>query len=129
MKKYSQWLIRIAVLCSIVGAMLGSDMAGRKDYSLIPVHSHILVVGWLTLFVYGVFYYVFKELHMLKIAKIQAVLAMLGGPLLPLGMLFYYKFDHPLALLGFIIAGTILLISLILFGIIVFFDKKVFAED
>src|SRR5689334_17767745 len=93
MLNYSKWLIRTAVVFSIIGAIIGSDMAGRRDLSLIPVHSHILVVGWLSLFAYGIFYYVFPTPEKLRIAKVQAVLALLGGFLLPLGMLVYNKFD------------------------------------
>lgn len=129
MLNYSKWLIRTAVVFSIVGAILGSDMAGRQDYSLIPVHSHILVVGWLSLFAYGIFYYVFPTPEKLRIAKVQAVLALLGGFLLPLGMLVYNKFDSLFTTLVFIGGGTILLVSMLLFGFLVFFDKKLFSKS
>lgn len=128
MLNYSKWLIRIAVVFSIIGAMLGSDMAGRKDLSLIPVHSHILVVGWLSLFAYGIFYYVFPTPDKLRTAKVQAVLALLGGLLLPLGMLVYNRFDSLFTTLVFIGGGTILLVSMLLFGYLVFFDKKLFVK-
>lgn len=128
MINYSKWLIRAAVVFSIIGAMLGSDMAGRKDLSLIPVHSHILVVGWLSLFAYGIFYYVFPEPKKLKIAKAQAVLALLGGFLLPLGMLLYNKFDSTFSTIFFIVGGTILLVGMLLFAFLVFFDKSLFTK-
>ncbi|MGN7381543.1 hypothetical protein ACTHRH_06320 [Paenibacillus sp. SAFN-117] len=125
---YSKWLIRVAVVFSVMGALLGSDMAGRKDYSFIPVHSHILVVGWLSLFAYGIFYYVFPEPQKLKLAKVQAILSMLGAMLLPLGMLLYNKAYNGFTTGLFIGGGTILLIGMLLFAFLVFFDKQLFTK-
>ncbi|GIP35648.1 hypothetical protein [Paenibacillus sp. J2TS4] len=128
MLTHSKWLIRAAVVFSIVGAILGSDMAGRKDYSLIPVHSHILVVGWLSLYAYGIFYYVFPQPQKLKLAKVQAVLAIIGALLLPVGMLLYNQSNNPLTTILFIGGGSILLVGMFLFAFLVFFDKNLFSK-
>lgn len=45
MTNYAKWLIRISAIYALIGALIGSDLAGRKDYSLVPSHAHILVVG------------------------------------------------------------------------------------
>jgi len=126
---YAKWLIRIAAVYSLIGALLGSDLAGRKDFSMVPGHAHILVVGWLTLFAYGVFYFIFKDINMKKTAKLQAWTSLLGGGLMPLSMLIYYKNETSLTTLMFILTAAILLLAIILFTVLVFFDKKVFARD
>jgi len=125
---YSKWLIRIAALYSLIGALIGSDMAGRENYSMVPVHAHILVVGWLTLFAYGLFYYVFKEIGMIRTAKLQAWTALVGGGLMPFGMMAYYQSENTATLLSFIIPASVLLIAIVLFIVILFFDKKLFAR-
>jgi len=125
---YSKWLIRIAAIYSLIGALIGSDMAGREDYSMIPVHAHILVVGWLTLFAYGIFYYVFKEIGMVRTAKLQAWTALIGGGLMPFGMLAYYKAENTATLLSFIVPASVLLVSIALFVVLLFFDKRLFAR-
>ncbi|QJD86901.1 hypothetical protein [Cohnella herbarum] len=125
---YSKWLIRVAAIYSLIGALIGSDMAGREDYAMIPVHAHILVVGWLTLFAYGMFYYVFKEISMVRTAKLQAWTSLIGGGLMPFGMLLYYKSENTATLLAFIIPASILLLAIALFIVILFFDKKLFAR-
>ncbi|WP_342748181.1 hypothetical protein [Virgibacillus ndiopensis] len=51
MNKYSKILLRFSALFALVGAFLGSHMAGAGGYAFKTVHAHILVVGWLTLFV------------------------------------------------------------------------------
>lgn len=129
MTNYAKWLIRIAAVYSLIGALLGSDLAGRKDFSMVPGHAHILVVGWLTLFAYGVFYFIFKDINMKKTAKLQAWTSLLGGGLMPLSMLIYYKNETSLTTLMFILTAAILLLAIILFTVLVFFDKKVFARD
>jgi len=129
MRSYSKWLIRISAIYALIGALMGSDIAGRKDYTMVPAHAHILVVGWLTLFAYGIFYYVFKNISMMKTAKLQAWTSLIGGGLMPIGMLAYYKAENTVTLLGFIVPACILLAAIFLFLVILFFDKKLFASD
>jgi hypothetical protein len=129
MRNYSKWLIRVAAIYSLIGALMGSDIAGREDYTMVPAHAHILVVGWLTLFAYGIFYYVFKELSMKRTAKLHAWTSLIGGGLMPLGMLLYNKMESTATLLAFIIPAVILLVAIVLFILILFFDKKLFARD
>lgn len=128
MNTYSKWLLRIAAIYALIGALMGSDLAGRKDYTMVPAHAHILVVGWLTLFAYGIFYYVFKNISMVKTAKVQAWTSIIGGGLMPMGMLLYYKAESTATLLAFIIPAAILLLAIFLFVILLFFDKKLFEK-
>lgn len=129
MVTYSKWLIRISAVYSLIGAMIGSDLAGRKDYTMVPGHAHILVVGWLTLFAYGIFYYVFKEISMKKTAKLHAWTSLIGGGLMPISMLVYYKNENTLTTITFISSASILLLAIILFAILLFFDKKIFTRN
>lgn len=129
MVTYSKWLIRISAVYSLIGAMIGSDLAGRKDYTMVPGHAHILVVGWLTLFAYGIFYYVFKEISMKKTAKLHAWTSLIGGGLMPISMLVYYKNENTLTTITFISSASILLLAIILFTILLFFDKKIFTRN
>ena len=129
MNNYTKWLIRVAALYSLIGAFMGSDIAGRKDYTMVPAHAHILVVGWLTLFAYGVFYQVFKKVSRVKTAKWQVMTSLIGGGLMPLGMLLYYKMENTFTLLAFIIPASILLLAILLFVVIVFFDKNIFSRE
>ncbi|GAB6929045.1 hypothetical protein JCM10914A_30280 [Paenibacillus sp. JCM 10914] len=129
MLNYGKWLMRIAAIYMLMGALIGADMAGRSSYSMVAGHAHILVVGWLTLFAYGMFYYVFREkLSMKKTASLHFLTSMIGGGLMPIGMLLYYQMQNTATLLGFIIPASILLIAAVLFIIILFFDKKLFSN-
>ncbi|MNJ42872.1 hypothetical protein D3C77_378520 [compost metagenome] len=129
MVKYSKWLIRIAAIYSLIGALIGADMAGRYDYTLTPAHAHILVVGWLTLFAYGMFYYIFKEISMVRTAKLHVWCSIIGGGLMPFGMLVYYKIQNTATLLAFILPACVLLLAIALFIVILFFDKRLFGAN
>lgn len=128
MTVYSKWLIRISAVYALIGAMLGSDIAGRKDYTMVPGHAHILVIGWLTLFAYGIFYYVFKEIGMKKTAILHVWSSLIGGGLMPLSMLVYYQMENTVTMITFITTASILLFGIILFTVLLFFDKKIFQD-
>lgn len=129
MLNYSKWFMRLAAIYALIGAVIGSDLAGRQDYSLKPVHAHILVVGWLTLFAYGLFYYIFKDkISMIRTASLHVWTSMIGGGLLPLGMLLYYKFRGTATLISFILPASVLLVGMALFVVLLFMDKKLFAD-
>ena len=50
---------RVAVLYAILGMALGIYMAASRDFSLRPAHAHWLLLGWVSMFLYGVFYKLF----------------------------------------------------------------------
>lgn len=128
MVKYSKWLMRISAVYALIGALIGSDVAGRKDYAMVPGHAHILVVGWLTLFAYGIFYQIFRDIGMVRTAKLHAWTSLIGGGLMPLSMLVYYMNENTATMITFIASATVLLLAIILFVILLFFDKKIFAN-
>ncbi|MFD0959968.1 hypothetical protein [Paenibacillus chungangensis] len=129
MHNYSKWLMRMAAIYALIGALIGSDVAGRKEYTMVPGHGHILVVGWLTLFVYGLFYHVFQEIGMKRTAKLHVWTSIIGGGLMPLSMLAYYTNENTVTLITFISSASVLLLAIILFVILMFFDKKIFAKN
>lgn len=126
-EKWSLWLIRIAALFGLVGTVLGSHMAGSGSYAFRPIHAHILLVGWLSMFAWGVFYRIYK-VHAKKLVTVHGWTAIIGSIGLTTGM--WLQFMKPfgvnetLALLFYIIGGTILLVSFGLFVIITFLIEK-----
>ena len=122
-RKWGIRLIRLAAIFGLIGAFLGSHMAGSGSYQFRPIHAHILVVGWLSVFAWGIFYSVFK----IKSAKLVAAhgwTAIIGSIGLTVGMwlntLKPFGINDTFALLFYIIGGSILLISFGLFIISTF---------
>lgn len=117
-RKWGMRLIRVAAIFGLIGAILGSHMAGSMSYQFKPIHAHILVVGWLSVFAWGIFYSVFT-LKKKALVAIHGWTAMIGSIGLTIGMwlntLKPFNINSTVALLIYIIGGTVLLISFGLF--------------
>ena len=73
-KKWSLRLIQFSAIFGFLGTYLGSHMAGQMDYALRPIHAHILLVGWLSVFAWGVFY----RLYTVKYKKLVTIHGLTG---------------------------------------------------
>lgn len=126
-KKWSIRLIQLAAIFGLIGAVLGSDMAGSNNYQLRAVHAHILVVGWLSIFAWGLFYRVYT-VRSKKLVSLHAWTAVIGSIGLTIGMLFYYvnpfNLSETFTLIFFIVGGSILMISFAIFIWITFTLKS-----
>jgi len=122
-EKWSIRLIRVAAIFGIIGAYLGSHMAGAGSYAFRPIHAHILVVGWLSVFSWGVFYKLYQVKYP-KLVTIHGWTAILGAIGLTVGM--YFQFMQPFglpetfSLIFYIVGGTTLLLSFALFVLVTF---------
>lgn len=126
-KKWSLRLIQFSAIFGFIGTYLGSHMAGQMDYALRPIHAHILLVGWLSVFAWGVFYRLYTVKYK-KLVTIHGFLAMIGAIGLTAGMWFYnlnpFNMNDTFVLIFFIAGGTILLLAFLLFAIITFLTEK-----
>ncbi|WP_190279574.1 hypothetical protein [Ornithinibacillus gellani] len=124
---YSKVLLRFSALFALVGAFLGSHMAGAGSYAFKTVHAHILVVGWLTLFAWAVFYKIFTPAKTIM-ATIHVWTAIIGAAGLTIGMWIYYLkpfgLDGALPTVFFIVGGTILLVSFAVFFLLTFMKTE-----
>lgn len=126
-------LIRFSAIYALIGAFIGSHMAGSGDYAFRPLHAHILLVGWLSLFAFGVYYRIFSIPKSSVLSKIHVWSAVIGSFGLTVGMWLY--FVKPIAgietvnLLFFIIGGSVLLISFAVFAIMTFVQGGFIRES
>ena len=120
-------LIRFAAIFGLIGAFLGSHMAGAGSLAFRPVHAHILVVGWLSLFAWGVYYKAFR-IQASSLVAAQALTGIIGAAGLSIGLWLQYlqPFGDSKAIILpiYISGGTILLISFLLFVIVTFVSKE-----
>lgn len=122
-KRWGIRLVRAGALFGLLGAYLGSHMAGAGSYALRPIHAHILLVGWLSLFVYGLFYKLYK-VKFPKLVAFHGWSAIIGAIGLTAGM--YLQFIQPFninetfALVAYIIGGSTLLLSFAVFVLVTF---------
>ncbi|MGD6842551.1 hypothetical protein ACQCVH_08500 [Bacillus infantis] len=118
---WSLRLIRFAAIFGVIGTYLGSHMAGQMDYALRPVHAHLLLVGWLSVFAWGIFYKAYKIKYK-KLVAIHSILGMAGALGLTAGMWMYnlnpFQLNETFVMVFFIVGGTLLLLAFLLFVVI-----------
>lgn len=72
--------MRIAVIYLIVGATLGIIMGIKGNFTLVPVHAHLGLLGWATLAIAGIAYHQYPEAARTRLARIHFWLHNLGLP-------------------------------------------------
>jgi len=121
--RYSAYLIRFSAVFALIGAFLGSHMAGSGGYQFKTIHAHILVVGWLSLFSWAVYYKLFFTGKSV-LALLHTWTAIIGSIGLTLGMWLYYlnplEMTKSIITVVFIVGGSTMLLSFLLFAILVF---------
>lgn len=126
-KKWGLRLIQISAIFGFIGTFIGSQMAGQMDYALRPIHAHILLVGWLSVFAWGIFYHTYTIKYK-KLVTVHSIFAIAGAIGLTGGMWLYnmnpFNWSDTLVMVLFIVGGSILLLAFLLFAVITFFTEK-----
>lgn len=78
--------LHLSAIYLVVGASLGMYMGVTKNFSLMPVHAHVLLAGWLTLAMASMVYKAFPAAAGTKLAKANFWLHNLGLPLFMAGL-------------------------------------------
>lgn len=78
--------LHLSVIYLVVGACLGMYMGITQNFSLMPVHAHVLLAGWLTLAMSGVVYKAFPAATGTRLARVHFWLHNLGLPVFMAGL-------------------------------------------
>jgi cbb3-type cytochrome oxidase subunit 1 len=81
--------LKIAVVYLFLGALLGLIMGITQNFALVPVHAHVLLLGWASLALAGVVYHLYPAASTTRLARIHFWLHNLGLPvfMVALGLL------------------------------------------
>lgn len=117
--KASALSFRLAVLFVVAGMAMGIGMAAAQDHSIMPAHAHLNLLGWVSLFLFGIYYERRPALDMSRLAVVQVGLWSAGTVILTIavaGIHLGYSAMDPVAAL----ASLIVLAAMLLFGYFVF---------
>ena len=121
--RLSNNFLRLAVVFILIGVGLGYYMGATQNFTAAPVHAHINLLGWVSMFLYGLFYRANPEAAEGLLPKVHFWVALVGFlifmPALAIEVL-QIQPALPLANIGLIAGPTIVVIGMILFAIIVF---------
>ena len=123
MTRLSDYFLRLAVAFALMGVGLGYWMGMTHQFLLSPVHAHINLLGWVSMFLYGLFYRAMPAAAAGVLPKIHAALASLGLPLMMIGLTIQLLAIPSLmaAVPPLMIAGpTMVVLGMAVFAVIVF---------
>lgn len=119
----SNVFLRLAVVFGLAGICLGAWMGGSGDHGLMGVHAHINLLGWVSMFLYGLFYRSAPEAGRGLLPTIHFCVAVAGFlifmPSLAV-VLAGVTSLAPIAGIGLMVGPLLVLIGMILFAVIVF---------
>ena len=111
MQRIDRAFFIVAVVLGLAGMVLGIQMGMAHDFQLVPVHTHINLVGWVSMALFGLGY----RVGLAKSGRLAAVhfwVALAGAILLPVGI--YYAITREQQ--AVVIVGSLLALgSLLLF--------------
>jgi hypothetical protein len=115
----ANWLLRLAVVLGIIGMTFGIAMGIRNDFTLAPAHAHLNLLGWVGLFLAGLYYQAVPAAAVSKLAYVHAFTAMAGAIILPIGIVAIILGGQtylPLTVIG----SLVVLAAMLLFAVVVF---------
>ncbi|MEP9399406.1 hypothetical protein [Mesorhizobium sp. KR2-14] len=113
--KASSTSFRAAVLLALVGMVWGIVMAISQDHSTMPAHAHLNLLGWVSLFLFGIFYRLNPGIDRSRSARIQVGVWIVATVVLTTGVALEHSGNpagDPIAAIG----SLAVLADMVLFG-------------
>ena len=116
--KASVLSFRAAVLFALIGMGMGIAMAIARDHAAMPAHAHLNLLGWVSLFLFGIYYRLNPALDVSRLALVQVGVWSLGTVVLTIGVAAIhmgYEAADPIAGVGslFVLAAMVLFAALV----------------
>ena len=108
--KASVLSFQAAVLFLVVGMVWGLVMAISNDHSAMPAHAHLILLGWVSLFLFGIYYRLHPWLEGARMANAQVWAWIIGTVILAIGVALVqtgHAAGDPVELLAPLIGGAI----------------------
>ena len=119
----SNTFLRLGVLFALIGVSLGYWMGITHQFVVSPVHAHINLLGWVSMFLYGLLYRVIPEAAQGLLPKIHLGLAVIGLPIMMIGLAMMLTavpslqaYVPPMMMVG----PTMVVLGMFVFALIVF---------
>jgi hypothetical protein len=119
----AQRFLKIAVVYLFLGALLGITMGILQNFALVPVHAHVVLLGWATLALAGVVYHLHPMAARTRLAKLHFWIHNLALPPFMIGLSFMLT-GHASAMVVVVVAALLVLLGLALFMVNVLINVK-----
>ena len=120
MPRVSAAFFAIGVIYLLLGMSWGMHMGASEDFSMMPAHAHLNLLGWVTMAIYGTFYALTQNTLSSKLAWTNFALAA-GGVAVMIPSLALYLGNHDAKYIPGLVTGEVLaVLSLLVFGVSVY---------
>lgn len=120
---YSIWFLRISVLWFLFGIGFGEYASFTHVFDFTPVHVHINLIGWVSMALMGIIYYLFPQAANSALGKIHFWLITICLPIM-MGALFLVIKGNQLVAKYLAFTGTGVALAVLLFAINVWVNVK-----
>ena len=126
--KASSLCFRAAVVFVVAGMAWGIQMAMSQDHTAMPAHAHLNLLGWVSLFLIGIYYRLHPALDGARAALAQVGIWIAGTVVMTVGIGLVHggvAIGEPLAAVG----SLIVLVGMLTFGWLLFRSERAVAPD
>jgi hypothetical protein len=117
MPRVSAAFFALGVVCLLIGMFLGMHMGETEDFTLMPAHAHLNLLGWVTMAIYGIFYALTHASLKPKLAWTNFVLAAIGVLVMIPSLALYLPAHDAKYIPGIIVGEVATVLSLLVFGV------------
>jgi len=110
---------RAAVALVIAGMTWGLIMAGSGNHDTMPAHAHLNLLGWVCLFLFGIFYHLHPVIDRSRLARLQVLVWIAAVIVMSIGVGLVHsghEVGDPIAALS----SMVVLADMLLFGYLVY---------
>ncbi|NQV46021.1 MAG: cytochrome-c oxidase [Rhodospirillales bacterium] len=112
--------IRLSVIYAILGMAIGIYMAASMDHSQMPTHAHLNLLGFVSMFLFGIFYKLYPQATEGKLPVVHFWISNVGMIGLVIGVSIIYSGNMELGERLASVFSIIVILSMALFTKIVF---------
>lgn len=117
--KASSLSFRLATLFAICGMAMGIAMAASQDHSVMPAHAHLNLLGWVSLFLFGIYYRLHPATDTSRLALVQVGVWSVGTVVLTIAVAIIHL-GNPAADPFAAVGSLIVLAAMVLFAVLVY---------
>jgi drug/metabolite transporter (DMT)-like permease len=128
MMRTSSASFQAAILFVLAGMVWGIQMAVSNDHSAFPAHAHLNLLGWVSLFLFGIYYRLNPRLDESRAALIQIGIWSLGVVVMSIGVGLVHtghEAGDPIAAVG----SLVVLAGMLVFGWLVWRTERAPARE
>jgi hypothetical protein len=120
MPRVSAAFFALGAVCVFMGMLWGMHMGETEDFTMMPAHAHLNLLGWVTMALYGTFYALTHASLKPKLAWANFALAAIGVAVMIPALALYLPARDAKYIPGILVGELATVLSLLVFGVSVY---------